>query len=1674
MSFTLGMTALLLMGSNLNADPVDIIFTTGSRADQVAATARAASDGARILLSGSSGQVTLSDGSIIDVTNWTEATGAGTQPQFNLRQAAGPITFTGVNDGWAVIERTGSATVIISTPGQQNYNSDAILELDRVILTKGERDSTGGAISSPDTAASGTLTVRGDFVVLDNHVKNSGAGIYSAGKRIVLTGSVVFDSNKAGYYLGDIYGTGTGGGLAVTGGGASAFITFEKQTIFDNNVAVSKGGGVHLAAGNILAFDDAAFFRGNKTIATGADAGGGAVYMSATASMTVTGSSVFKDNASNTNGAGIHAAADAVINLDGLTSFDGNIATGNGAAVSLMGAGAVLNVNSGGSFTNNSSGGKGGAIYAADVATVNLTATDADIVFEGNKGGATVTYPSGTAIIVDNAVPTAAGGVADGIYFEKSGTLNLTASAGRGIHFNDPVSQAAGQTAITVIKSGSGMVVFSKNADIIANTHIQAGAFLLTGSAIYGTSNSEGSFELQDGAVFKGEGTIRAATVTARTGAVFDIGQSGTAGVLTIDGSLTLETGVFFEYDLFSGNVSDKINVGSISASGTSFIDISSFTSGSYNLGNIGSIKDYLGVTLNGGDASSGRNTATLDLDGTDLLLIAGGDRSRVMTWTGSSNNMWDAISENWTGSDSMTQYSTGDRIVFDGSASGTITMQGAEMRISDMVVSGGADYRFGGAAGISAAAGHVVTVGSSGNITDAEGKLKKSGAGTLTFANTGSNQFEGGIEHAEGVIAFSRGSQIRTTGTWLKITGDATLRALADMSDLANAIAIETGKTATLDTQGFNVTYSGALTALGAGAKWVKSGSGKLVLTADSSGYTGATVLDVGRIVLNSASAKLGGTITIADGAVLAGIGTAGDVTVNTGGVTDIGLDDAAGGLLTVNNLTLEDGGIIRYNLINLANSDKIQVDGSASVSSSGTGIIQIAGFASGTYNLGNLAGIKDALTLVVGAGSGRQSGVLSVAGADLLFEAVADKSRVLTWTGSGSPWDGGSEWGGGANEFARGDIVVFGNVTGASVVDVPTSGVDVASMSVDGTTHYTFQENGGIRASGTYVSESGSDFTAGYTADGKLRKTGTGRLTFANTGINVFAGGIEIGADGNDAGVIEFGSVAQIGVPSTAVIHFAGSGSLRAAAALSGTLAGNITVADGKTGTLDYSGTLVYNGIASGGGKFAKEGSGELVMGSTGRLTATAIDINSGVLRINGGMPVDVGTLHIKAGASLRGSGTVKVSASTLRNSGAIYVGRAGGAAGYGVLTIDGAYTGYGGTLYLGIGTVSGNTLQADKIVLTRHSTGTPTLLYFDPVQQVQPALPANVTLPDDIVSPNLVVQIADTDNTTLTFGAVDWTYHANSDGGGYWKSNVAPEAVAATGVDAASLLIGKASLSSLANRLATTRMEDRSHGLELWINGLYRNDDFRGDAYWMASAETSGLQVGGDITTANDSRVTAIGLFYDYAENDMHLKGGAASAHAKSSGVGVYGTVASERWHIDLLMRGSREDYEIHTPTMMPFSTDGDSWASSVEAGYVIAKAKDLAVDLQAQLTYQAHSIDDATDEWGRVYHIDGAESLDARMGLRFTEHFDWTAKITGAYFIRGSYVYDFKGDSRSTVESTTITSDLGGSTGVFDAGLTLRFGSHVNLNIEGGYYQGTALRGFTFNGGLSISW
>ena len=238
--------------------------------------------------------------------------------------------------------------------------------------------------------------------------------------------------------------------------------------------------------------------------------------------------------------------------------------------------------------------------------------------------------------------------------------------------------------------------------------------------------------------------------------------------------------------------------------------------------------------------------------------------------------------------------------------------------------------------------------------------------SGTLTSAQQAAvnNYLEAKWLGASAVGGVVGGSNLLPSTTPVTLTGaGATLdlgagnETIASISGVAGSAVVQEAGVLTVGGDNSSTTFAGSLNGSGG---LVKTGSGALTLNGANS-YTGGTTISSGTLMVNGSLAAAS-PLAVNSGATLAGIGSVGGVTVNSGGHVAPG--NGGVGTLTASSLTLQSGSVLDYQFGSGGGNGLINVTSLGGLTINGGGINlynqgSTSTFASpGTYTLMNYVG--------------------------------------------------------------------------------------------------------------------------------------------------------------------------------------------------------------------------------------------------------------------------------------------------------------------------------------------------------------------------------------------------------------------------------------------------------------------------------------------------------------------------------------------------------------------------------------------------------------------------------------------------------------------------------------------------------------------------------------------
>lgn len=557
-------------------------------------------------------------------------------------------------------------------------------------------------------------------------------------------------------------------------------------------------------------------------------------------------------------------AAQQIIGANSTEIVDGNDPTGSGSGTRpspwiindnlVVGAedddNASLVIRNGGVTSNGvgAIGGGPGADGAVTVTGPGSTWTNSELLIVGLEGNGALTIEDGAA------VSNTTGAI--GHHVGSSGAVTVTGVGSTWTNSND----------LFVGVEGSGVLTIEDGA-AVNNADGSIGYF--SGSSGSVTVTGTGSAWSNSGNLYVGDSGAGALTVSDG-GAV-----SSTLGFISNDSSATGEVTVTGANSAWT--ISDYLSIGEVGAGTLTISDGGSVTN---RFAYIGYASDARGTVTVTGAGSSWTNSARVFVGnfGTGTLTVENGatvsagavtiaeDQDAVGT-VHIEGNAADGRGVLETG---HIERGNGDAgLVFDG---GVLRATGDEADFLDGFDAGEVTIDTGGAFIDTAGYGIGIAVDLQG-----DGGLTKQGNGTLTLS--GSNSYAGTTTVEAGTLQAGAGGAFVQNGSYAVNGGTLDLGGFdLTMSELLGSggvVAIGEA-TLTLD-QASNTSFGGSLSGTGA---FVVVGSGRLLLTGDSSGYAGMTTVSGGHMIVNG---SLGGVVEITGG-ILSGSGSTGALTIGAG----------------------------------------------------------------------------------------------------------------------------------------------------------------------------------------------------------------------------------------------------------------------------------------------------------------------------------------------------------------------------------------------------------------------------------------------------------------------------------------------------------------------------------------------------------------------------------------------------------------------------------------------------------------------------------------------------------------------------------------------------------------------------------------------------------------------
>ncbi|AWI09669.1 autotransporter outer membrane beta-barrel domain-containing protein [Ereboglobus luteus] len=951
------------------------------------------------------------------------------------------------------------------------------------------------------------------------------------------------------------------------------------------------------------------------------------------------GLGVFDSGSGTVNVTGLHTFDALQFNVNGYTlagtgTLAGNTLAGNGALnFNVTVASATATINTALAGTNLNKVGPGALILGSNVAPTGTTVIRGGTLEIAGAGALNADIVEIAPDAADTATLRVAG------VLTNTGILNIgKEGSGALVVANGGVVNQAVETYIG--RAGSGLLLVENGG-----AFYQTGSYFRVGGGAVGDTTTSGTLIIQNG------GTV---DITNN----IHIGAYG-SGTALIDGYLRGGASSYVGVYAGSQGVATIGQTGTFSGAGLLTIGYNATSSGTLIVKGLAKVGTNLYVGYNANATGN-----LLDIKNTGTVTV------------GSSGHIGNAVGSSGTVSVAGRFENIGNLYVGN---NGTGYL---DIATTGTVKTGGIGF-IGNAAGSSGTATVSGLWGITGNLA-----IGNNGAGTLDL-QSGGTVIVGGTTiigynatTGSGTLALN-GGVLQTTqlargaGASTLIINGGTLRAAASTDDFFVNFADLNLNDGTLafDTNGFTITATNALAGTIDG-KFVKTGSGSLALTADSTAFTGTIAVQKGALVLaadpnTSVGAKLNQVYVENGGSIRS---SAADATINTLAIASGGALDMREAALTINDsVTFADGAIWRYSLtgthaLSVASSGTLIFDGD------GTFILDRDGLnidsTIGLYTIANyyaISGTDNLLGWDIAGGDfsvddyNIQFDLGSTPNAIKIFIGDASVDRLL-WQGGNGDWDTTSTtWkrGNASDVWSDGAFAIFD--TGTGIVNV-TGLHTVYALQFGDITSVDYTLNG----TGTLTSLSAAEIKVVSATDIATINTAIKTPGFNKSGLGTLVLGGNATFDG--AALVKNGAleVSTTGtMTATEVLIEGAAPTVRVAGVLTnsgllqigGTLNGALVVANG--GVVNQRSHTAVGSSADGAGLLHVE-------------TGGLFKQTSGYFRIGGGAAGETatsGTLIVETGGTASSAGHIHI-----------------GAYGSGTALIDGTLTGNGNT-YIGV---------------------------------------------------------------------------------------------------------------------------------------------------------------------------------------------------------------------------------------------------------------------------------------------------------------------------------------------------------------------------------------------------
>jgi len=466
------------------------------------------------------------------------------------------------------------------------------------------------------------------------------------------------------------------------------------------------------------------------------------------------------------------------------------------------------------------------------------------------------------------------------------------------------------------------------------------------------------------------------------------------------------------------------------------------------------------------------------------------------------------------------------------------------------------------------------------------------------------------------------------------------------------------------------------------------------------------------------------------------------------------------------------------------------------------------------------------------------------------------------------------------------------------------------------------------------------------------------------------------------------------------------------------SGSVVGAIT--NNATLAFNRSDVFTFDNLISGSGTIRQIGSGTTILTADNSTFSGNTFVEAGTLSVNG---ILGGTLDVLAGGRLQGNGQV----GTTSNAGIIAPGNS-----IGTLTVNGNYTGNGGTLEIETA-LGDDTSPTDRLVVSGNTSGTTNVKVINLGGAGAQTVEGIKIIDIGGVSAGTFSLLSDyvfQGNQAVVAGAYAYRLYQNgistpTDGDWYLRSAllsnpadptipVAPEApLYQPGVPLyeayPQLLLSLNGLSTLQQRL----------GDRYWSTGDKNTPAKRLEGFWLRTEGTHArlepdtstsdtsydydlfkLEGGLDSELYQDRNGRLIGGFnvhYGTVSGNISSVYGDGDIHTNGYGVGTTLTWYGENgFYVDTQGQATWYDSNLKSDLLngdLENGNNGFGYALSLETGKRFAASGPWSITPQAQLIYSSVNFDSFNDRFGARVSLNDGNSLIGRLGVALDREENW---------------------------------------------------------------------------------